>query len=84
MADKVAITVEEGLLQQVEALRRRTKESRSAVFARGARMLLNAEENRRKIDRYRDAYREYPETDDELARAEALAKVSVTAVKWDE
>jgi hypothetical protein len=30
------------------------------------------------------AYREYPETDDELARAEALAKVSVTAVKWDE
>ena len=84
MADKIAITVEEGLLAQVEALRRRTKESRSAVFARGARMLLRAEENRRNAERYRVAYLEHPETDAELDEAEALAKLSLKGADWVE
>jgi metal-responsive CopG/Arc/MetJ family transcriptional regulator len=83
MADKIAISLDPELLEQVERLRRRTRESRSAVFARAARMLLAEEDHRRKVRRYVDAYREHPETEAEVATAEALARASLRGVEWD-
>jgi metal-responsive CopG/Arc/MetJ family transcriptional regulator len=83
MADKIAISLDSDLLEQVERLRRKTRESRSAVFARAARMLLAEEEHRRKVRRYVDAYRERPETEAEVATAEALARASLRGVEWD-
>ena len=84
MADKIAITVPEELLREVESLRRTTKESRSAVFARGARMLVRAQERRKQAERYVEAYRERPETEAEVAVMEALARSSLAAVEWKE
>jgi metal-responsive CopG/Arc/MetJ family transcriptional regulator len=84
MAEKIAITVEPHLLTQVESLRRRTRESRSAVFSRAARLLLKSEENRRRVERYLEAYRERPETQPEAALAEEVARSSLQHVEWDE
>jgi metal-responsive CopG/Arc/MetJ family transcriptional regulator len=84
MAEKIAITVDPDLLVRVESLRRRTKESRSAVFNRAARLLLGAEEHRRRIERYLEAYRERPESESDLALAEDLARSSLERVGWDE
>ena len=84
MAEKIAITVPPDVLRRVETLRHKTRESRSAVFARAARLLLHAEERQRQIQRYVEAYREQPETDADLAHAERLAKTVLASVEWEE
>jgi metal-responsive CopG/Arc/MetJ family transcriptional regulator len=84
VADKIAISIDHELLEQLETLRRKTKESRSAVLARAARMLLRTEERRLEVDQYLEAYRAHPETNEELAWAAALAATSLSSVEWDE
>ena len=84
MAEKIAITVPPELLEEIESLRRRTRESRSAVFARAARALLQTEERRQNIQRYIQAYREQPETQSEILAAEKLARASLGAVEWED
>lgn len=84
MAEKIAITVDPELLRQVEALRRRTKESRSAVFNRAARQMLNREAHAEKVERYVEAYTEQPETADEIAAAEAAARISLARLPWSD
>jgi metal-responsive CopG/Arc/MetJ family transcriptional regulator len=84
MASKVAITVDSALLEKIESLRRGTKESRSAVFARAARLLLGAEERKRKIQRYVEAYREVPESEAEIDQAHTLAVAALRGVEWEE
>ena len=81
---KVAVTIDEDLLAQAEAVRRRTGESRSAVFARALRELLGAEEHRRRVDRYVEAYREHPEGADEIALARRQSKRALAKVPWEE
>lgn len=84
MADKIAISVDPDLLERVEELRKKTKESRSAVFARAARLLLDNEEHRRKVERYVEAHRQHPETARDMARAAALAKISLASLEWED
>lgn len=84
MAEKIAITVPPELLEQIESLRRRTNESRSAVFARAARALLQTEERRRQVERYVQAYKEKPESKAAITRAEKLARLVLGSVEWEE
>ena len=84
-SEKVAVTVQAEVFRAAERLRSRTGESRSALFNRALRSLVRAEQLEAKIQRYRDAYREFPETEQELAEAEALASESLRhAPEWDE
>jgi len=84
-SEKVAITVQVDVLRAAERLRSRTGESRSALFNRALRGLVRAEQLEAKVRRYRDTYREFPETEQELAEAEALASESLRhAPDWDE
>ena len=83
MAEKIAISIDPHLLEAVEALRRRTAESRSAVFARAARMLLRAEEKRRRVESYVEGYRRQPESETELTEAEVLAHLSLQSAERD-
>jgi metal-responsive CopG/Arc/MetJ family transcriptional regulator len=83
-SEKVAITVQVDVLRAAERLRSRTGESRSALFNRALRGLVRAEQLEAKVQRYRDAYREFPETEQEVAEAEALANESLRhAPDWD-
>ena len=83
-AAKIAITIDEDLLERAEVLRERTGESRSAVFARALRALVQIEEHRRKVRRYVEAYREVPETADEVAFARESSRRALTDVPWEE
>ena len=83
-AEKVAITLEGTLLEGVEALRRKTGESRSAVIARAVRRLLDDERKRAQVQEYVAAYERVPERSDEvLAVAEASAR-SLAQLPWDD
>jgi metal-responsive CopG/Arc/MetJ family transcriptional regulator len=79
---KVAVTIDTDLLAQAEAVRRRTGESRSAVIARALRELLRAEERARDVRRYIEAYREQPETEDEIAMSHNQPRRAVRELPW--
>ena len=82
---KVAVTVDVELLAEVERLRARTKESRSAVFNRAIKRLANAEARTAKVRVYIEAYRRMPETAAEMESADALARESLrNAPPWDD
>jgi metal-responsive CopG/Arc/MetJ family transcriptional regulator len=83
--EKVAVTIQSEVLAAAERLRSRTGESRSALFNRALQGLVRTDELNAKIERYRDAYREHPETAEEVAEADALALESMQhAPGWDE
>ena len=84
-ARKIAITVDAALLAEAERLRVVSAESRSAFFARALRELLRAEERRRNVERYVEAYREQPEIADADASAlERFAVDALGAVPWED
>lgn len=82
-ARKIAITVDGELLKDAERMARSTCESRSALLARALRQFLRTEEHRRKIERYLQAYREHPETPQEVATMDKLANEALSAVPWE-
>jgi metal-responsive CopG/Arc/MetJ family transcriptional regulator len=82
--EKVAITLEADLLQRAEKLRRTTGESRSALLNRALQELLRAEDHRRRVEEYVRAYREHPESADEIQSARAAAARTLRHVAWDD
>jgi metal-responsive CopG/Arc/MetJ family transcriptional regulator len=82
-AAKIAVTIDRDLLARAEAVRERTGESRSAVFARALRELVRLEEHQRKVRRYVEANREQPETPDEMALARHTARRALRQVPWE-
>ena len=80
-AEKIAITVDARVLEAVERLREQTGESRSALVTRALRDLVSQERHRRRVERYVQAYREKPETDD-VAGAAALAAATLEGLPW--
>lgn len=83
-AEKIAVSLDPALLSGVEALRRRTGESRSAVVARALRALLDEERRRARVAEYVEAYRRLPETPAEIEAASRLADEALAAVAWDD
>jgi len=83
-AAKIAITLDADLLAEAERLRTRTAESRSAVFARALRMMLQVEKRDAEVARYLEAYAEQPETDGDVEAARQLARAALSRVRWDE
>ena len=80
-AAKVAISLDTDLLQQVERVRERTGESRSAVVSRALRQLTRQEERNRRVREYEKAYREMPETPAEISAARTSARRSLDALR---
>jgi len=66
---KVAISVPEELLAEVERERKRRGLSRSAVIQSGLRAWLRAQREMDRSRRYVQAYLAHPETDREVAEA---------------
>ena len=83
-AKKIAITVEATLLARAERVRRRTAESRSAMFARVLRTLLTEEEHARRVAEYVEAYRRLPETPPEIRWVDELSAASLAEVAWED
>jgi metal-responsive CopG/Arc/MetJ family transcriptional regulator len=83
-AKKIAITFDAALFARAERLRRVTDESRSAVFARALRALLQEEERRRKIAEYVEGYRRVPETVGDVGWVDSTSVASLRDVPWDD
>lgn len=80
---KIAVTVSPQALAAAERLRRRTGESRSAVFERALQGLLEAERRAESSRRYVAGYRRAPEQAMEIKAAMAMALVALAAEPWD-
>ncbi len=83
-AAKIAVSLEAELLRQVERVRERTGESRSALVSRALRQLTRQDEHARRVLDYVQAYRDAPETAAEVDAARASAKRALAALAWDE
>jgi hypothetical protein len=84
MKGKIAITIEPGVLASIEALRRRTHESRSALVTRALRRLLEEEQHHDRVRAYVDAYRRLPESRAEVSAAERVGRATLALVPWDD
>lgn len=82
--DKVTISVDRELLRRVEALRKNTGESRSALVSRALSRLIEEQEQRDRIAEYIKTYQEHPEEQVDVDRARSLAKASLANLPWDE
>lgn len=80
--EKIAVTIDRQALETAERLRRRTGESRSALVNRALRLLVSHEDHRERVERYIAAYREHPETEEDVATAQALAAAALKGLPW--
>jgi metal-responsive CopG/Arc/MetJ family transcriptional regulator len=83
-SEKVAISLDQGLFERAERLRKASGETRSALVARALRQLLRDESQTRAVAEYVEAYLRIPETATDERRARALTRKSMTALAWDD
>jgi len=69
MTEKIAMSLDEQLLEEIERVRGRTGESRSALIRRALDMLLETERRRQRISEYVEGYRRRPEPEKMVAAA---------------
>ncbi len=80
---KVAITIASELLAEAERLRKKTGESRSAVFERALASYLADGQRTEAARRYVEGYRRVPERAGETAVALAASLEALAAEPWD-
>ncbi len=82
MATKVAISLPTDLYRAVEKTRKKNRRSRSAVVQDALRRWLREQQQAQADQEYVEAYRRMPETPQEIAEAEAMAKDSWSEWEW--
>ena len=80
---KIAVTLPADLLEQVERLRERTEESRSAVVVRALQLLLRHAERQLKAREYVAKYQAMPESEEDVDRAHDHAKQLLAQIPWE-
>ncbi len=80
---KIAISLPDDVLRAVEKERELTGESRSEFFRRAASALLKQKLREERDREYTRAYREMPETDEELGWLAASSEAVLSAYPWD-
>ena len=74
MTRKVAISVPDDLLAEVDAESTAAHLSRSRLFAMAAAAFLKERRRKQAVERYVRSYEEYPETDEELTGTEVFLR----------
>lgn len=82
-AAKIACSIDAALLERVESIRARTGESRSALISRALLALTSESARARAVVRYVQAYREHPETLEEVRAARASARRALSRLDWE-
>jgi hypothetical protein len=83
-AAKIACSIDADLLARIESVRARTGESRSALISRALIALTSESARTRAVSRYIEAYREHPETVQEVRSARRSAHRALSRVDWDD
>ena len=81
---KIAISLPDDVLQEVEKERNASGETRSEFFRRAVKALLKREREREAVEQYVRAYQEMPETEEELGWVEAAAQSVLEEYPWDD
>ncbi len=81
---KIAISLPDDVLQEVEKERNASGETRSEFFRRAVKALLKREREREAVEQYVRAYREKPETEEELAWVESASWEVLAEYPWDD
>ena len=81
---KIAISLPDDVLQAIEKERELTGESRSAFFRRAAKALLKQKQREERDREYIRAYREMPETVEELGWLQASSQAVLAEYPWDD
>jgi metal-responsive CopG/Arc/MetJ family transcriptional regulator len=84
LSAKVACSLDRRLLARVERLRARTGESRSAVIGRALALLTTEEARAAAVRRYVEAYREMPESSEEVTAAASTALQALASLAREE
>ena len=74
MTRKVAISVPDSLLAEVDAESRASHVSRSRLFGMAAASFLREQQRKRAVEQYVRSYRDCPEADEELEATEAFLR----------
>lgn len=80
--NKIAISLPNEIFKAVEQERRRSGESRSELFRRAIKMLLNHRREQHMRDRYVQAYSQMPETGEEVEAARHAAAAILAEEPW--
>lgn len=80
---KVAVTIPRDLLEAIEQLRKKSGESRSAVFERALEAYVATARRIAKARRYSAGYRRRPEREQEQRQALVTALEALAAEPWD-
>lgn len=80
---KVAISLPKPLVRLMEKERKRTGETRSAFVRRAIRRLFQEKEHMLQVSEYIEGYRTQPETEEEIAAAEAAATELLSREPWE-
>ena len=81
-AAKIAYSIDSELLERIESMRARTGESRSAFISRAVIALTSESARARAVSRYVEAYREHPETAEDVRAAHRSARRTLSRVAW--
>ncbi len=81
---KVACSIDLQLLARVESVRKKTGETRSAFVSRALRMLTAESARALAVARYAEAYREQPESPEDVRAARRSARRALSAVSWED
>ena len=81
---KIAISLPDDVLQEVEKERSASGETRSEFFRRAVKALLKREREREAVEQYVRAYQEMPETEEEFAGLRSAGLEALAELPWDE
>ena len=81
---KIAISLPDDVLQEVERERNASGETRSEFFRRAVKALLKREREREAVEQYVRAYQEMPETEGEFAGLRSAGLEALAELPWDE
>ena len=80
---KIAISLPESAFEGAEQARKTTGETRSEFYRRAVQSLLRQEHRQAAVQRYMQAYREQPETPDEVDAAQQAAAAIFALDPWE-
>jgi len=81
---KVAVSLPQEEFRAVERLRKKLEISRSALITEAIRYWLEAKQKEEDIRRYIEAYQKHPETPEEYAGFEEIARGVLASEEWEE
>ena len=81
---KIAISLPDEVLREVEKERQSTGETRSEFFRQVIKAYFQSKRNKEDIERYVRGYQQFPETEEELGWIESASQAVLAEYPWED